>query len=166
MTLPSALVAVWDSATPVADKPKTTPESPLGLLGPMSARWLPREFFPTWVSEYFLLQIEGLKLLDLRNHPLETREVGAGGSPLKKVSRNTNGRRSVCPAITESIPKLGRGDVVEWPDDERAKFGKRFRVENLPTLLRIDGRFQGARSSETRRIEFARADFCRLLTRC
>jgi len=89
MTLPSALVAVWDSATPVADKPKTTPESPLGLLGPMSARWLPREFFPTWVSEYFLLQIEGLKLLDLPNHPLETREVGAGGSPLKKASPNT-----------------------------------------------------------------------------
>ena len=47
---------------------------------------------------------------------------------MKKVSRNTNGRRSVCPAITESIPKLGRGDVVEWPDGERAKVGERFRA--------------------------------------
>jgi len=30
--------------------------------------------------------------------------------------------------MTESIPKLVRGDVVEWPDGERAKVGERFRV--------------------------------------
>jgi hypothetical protein len=38
--------------------------------------------------------------------------------------------------MTELIPKLVRGDVVEWPDGERAKVGERFRVEGVPTLLR------------------------------
>jgi len=49
--------------------------------------------------------------------------------------------------MTESIPKLVRGDVVEWPDGERATVtwvsedGERFRVEGLRTLLRTTDNF-------------------------
>jgi hypothetical protein len=42
----------------------------------------------------------------------------------------------------KSIPKLVRGDVVEWPDGERAKIGERFRVEGQPTLLRATDDFR------------------------
>ena len=61
---------------------------------------------------------------------------------MKKASPNTTGRRSVCPAMTESIPKLVRGDVVEWPEWRALKVGERFRVEGLPTLLRATDGFR------------------------
>jgi hypothetical protein len=44
MTLPTPMVAVWGSATPFNPMAKKkTPKSPLGLVGPMSARWLARD---------------------------------------------------------------------------------------------------------------------------
>ena len=44
--------------------------------------------------------------------------------------------------MTRSLTKLTPGDLIRWPDGERAKViwvsedGERFRVEGLPTLLR------------------------------
>jgi hypothetical protein len=49
--------------------------------------------------------------------------------------------------MTRSISKLVPGDVVEWPDRERAKViwvsedGAHFRVEGLATLLRTADSF-------------------------
>jgi hypothetical protein len=47
--------------------------------------------FPTWVSEHFLLKIEGLKLLGLPNHPFRT-GGGAGRVPLAKNLGQRHGR--------------------------------------------------------------------------
>jgi hypothetical protein len=50
--------------------------------------------------------------------------------------------------ITQPIRKLMPGDVIEWPDGERAKVvwvsedGSRFRVHGLPTLLRATDAFK------------------------
>ena len=49
--------------------------------------------------------------------------------------------------MTRSIPKLVPGDIIQWPDGERAKVtwvsedGERFRVEGLRTLLRTTDNF-------------------------
>ncbi len=56
--------------------------------------------------------------------------------------------RSALPIMTESIPKLAPGDIVQWPDGERARVtwvaeeGQFFRVEGLPTLLRATHDFR------------------------
>jgi hypothetical protein len=65
--------------------------------------------------------------------------------------------------MTESIPKLVRGDVVEWPDGERAKVGERFRGRPAD-IAAGDGRVIMVRVKLAG--EFAGADFCGLLTRC
>ncbi len=45
-------------------------------------------------------------------------------------------------------PKLAPGDIIQWPDGERAKVawisedGERFRVEGLPSLLRTTDDFR------------------------
>ena len=49
--------------------------------------------------------------------------------------------------MTRSISKLVPGDIIQWPDGERATVtwvsedGERFRVEGLPTLLRATDAF-------------------------
>ena len=46
------------------------------------------------------------------------------------------------------MTKLTPGDLIQWPDGERAKViwvsedGERFRVEGLPTLLRATDDFR------------------------
>jgi hypothetical protein len=50
-----------------------------------------------------------------------------------------------------SISKLVPGDIIRWPDGERATVtwvsedGERFRVEGLPTLLRATDSFRVVR---------------------
>jgi len=50
--------------------------------------------------------------------------------------------------MTRSLTKLTPGDLIRWPDGERAKViwvsedGERFRVEGLPTLLRATDDFR------------------------
>jgi hypothetical protein len=50
--------------------------------------------------------------------------------------------------MARSIPKLMVGDVIQWPDGERAKVtwvaedSERFRVEGLTTLLRATDDFR------------------------
>ena len=54
--------------------------------------------------------------------------------------------------MTRSLTKLIPGDLIEWPDGERAKVvwvsedGERFRVVGLPTLLRATDSFLVVRS--------------------
>ena len=50
--------------------------------------------------------------------------------------------------MTRSLTKLTPGDLIRWPDGERAKViwvsedGERFRVEGLPTLLQATDDFR------------------------
>ena len=50
--------------------------------------------------------------------------------------------------MTRSLTKLTPGDLIEWPDGERAKViwvsedGERFRVAGLSTLLRAPNSFR------------------------
>ena len=54
--------------------------------------------------------------------------------------------------MTRSLTKLMPGDLIEWPDGERAEVvwgsedGERFRVAGLPTLLRTADNFRVVRS--------------------
>ena len=54
--------------------------------------------------------------------------------------------------MTRSLTKLTPGDLIEWPDGERAEVvwisedGERFRVVGLPTLLRTTDSFRVVRS--------------------
>jgi hypothetical protein len=54
--------------------------------------------------------------------------------------------------MSRSLTKLIPGDLIEWPDGERAEViwvaenGERFRVVGLPTLLRATDGFRVVRS--------------------
>jgi hypothetical protein len=54
--------------------------------------------------------------------------------------------------MTRSLTKLMPGDLIQWPDGERAEVvwvsedGERFRVAGLPTLLRATDSFRVVRS--------------------
>ena len=54
--------------------------------------------------------------------------------------------------MTRSLTKLTPGDLIEWPDGERAEVvwvsedGERFRLTGLPTLLRTTDSFRVVRS--------------------
>jgi hypothetical protein len=54
--------------------------------------------------------------------------------------------------MTRSLTKLIPGDLIEWPDGERAEVvwvsedSERFRVVGLPTLLRATDSFRVVRS--------------------
>jgi hypothetical protein len=54
--------------------------------------------------------------------------------------------------MTRSLTKLIPGDLIEWPDGERAEVvwvsenSERFRVAGLPTLLRTTDSFRVVRS--------------------
>ena len=54
--------------------------------------------------------------------------------------------------MTRSLTKLVPGDLIEWPDGERAEVvwvsedGERFRVVGLPMLLRATDSFRVVRS--------------------
>ena len=54
--------------------------------------------------------------------------------------------------MTRSLTKLTPGDLIEWPDGERAEVvwvsedGERFRVVGLPMLLRATDSFRVVRS--------------------
>ena len=54
--------------------------------------------------------------------------------------------------MTRSLTKLTPGDLIEWPDGERAEVvwvsenSERFRVMGLPTLLRTTDSFRVVRS--------------------